>query len=443
MSPELEMALMFNLTRDISDLNMTLSALNVSGSHQDMTLDLQSILDSSINNTFFESNSSLSGLNTTTTESTQSPSSTVNQQAPSSDAIIKLISQDMINIVNPSISFLGILSNILSLIITIKSGLDKTHNILLFFILLSGSLFLIGNINIVSMICSHRFVPREVKRDFCVHYKMIHAYAFYGTWLTMDYILAVAKIGVNIFPSFVIFEQLMAVFFPLKVRLVITPRRMLVACTSVYVMFAAFVLIYYLDKYEVISHTFYFTPTYNVTVSLVVAHKSHHIIEYIDWHIINNITGIVPIIIVSVGTMVILLEIVRQTAHRRSMTSSVKDRHSRVVAKATKTLLTLCILYCFVSLTQYLFGLVEIFDAASKVVVDLLRVINKLLVILYCSCNFVVSYLTNPTFRQVFKSMAKRLVPKSKPSTDREVDTQVTRAWAKSSSSFTRHSSQP
>ena len=441
-STELDMEGIFNLTDDFNDYdllfsnqNCTLSELNLTLSDLNLTLsDLNTTL-SDFNWTLCDHNVTSLSLNSTEQVIKNTPSPTT----PSDyfESRMGFIKNVIDLIVSPSLSFIGLISNILSLIITAKSGFDKTHNILLLFIVLSGSFFLIGNMNIVNIICSSNLVPNHVKRSVCVQFDKISAYALYTSWLTVHYILTVAKMSLNIFPSFVIIEQVLAVFFPLKVRLVITPTRMLAACSTACVTFAAFSFIYYVDKYEVKMYTLRIVPRppytmapYTITPYLILAHESHEIIKFIEHHIINNITGIIPILIVSIGTLITLLKIVSQTARRQKMTNSTVEQTSRLVNKATKTLLTLCILYCLTSLTQYLFGLLASYGVVTSGVSLLLESIDRLVAVLYCSCNLPVNYITNPGFRHNFRCMMVRWFYKAKPEVQRD---DVTRSTIKSS----------
>ena len=392
---------LLNLTEDYPYLNMSLTVLNWTGFDYD--------LGSDINSTLFASNESLFDGNTTA-ESNQSQTAPV-AEGDSSGGIsyVDLIEQHLTYIVCPAIGVIGILTNSLNWVIIIKIGLDKTHNILLLFILASGSLFLLGNVNIFNIICASNYAPNHIKRKVCVHLEVTSAIIFYGAVLTQQYILAVANTLVNTLPAFVIFEQFMAVFFPLKVRMVITPTRMLVACLSLCLMFAAFVMLYFIDIYELTTHTVVFSPVYQVTFYYIKVNKATTGFEFFNFHIINNLTGIVPTLIVSVGTVAILLKILRQAAQRKRMTNTAVERNNYRVSKATKTLMTLCILYSFISLFQYISGLLYVFEVVNKKEHVLLQTLSNMIVMLYASCNFLVSYLTNPSFREIFKSMVKRL----------------------------------
>ncbi|XP_059139614.1 FMRFamide receptor-like [Physella acuta] len=304
--------------------------------------------------------------------------------------------------VTPTISLLGVVGNIFSIIILKKQGLHKTSNILLVSLAFSDILFLIG-FNSVPKLLYEMSGPVEgfrfEKTDSYVLYLFHHVfnnldYASGGTSLTL--------------PMLITFERLVAVFLPLKFNLIITPARTWAAVFFINVFWYAFF----------IHLSFYVTLTYavnkdlNVTLGLIERSQYHAdnpatvaILEDAMTYLVMKIPPIVTI----VGCVLVGIKVKLAASRRLKMTSqgSKKEKSNRT----TKMLLAVCVVYtiaCAVLnlpnyIPQYMYYTMTS-DAPSNLGKVMYQVMNIALCI-NSSCNFIVYVIMNKNFRRSYKEL--------------------------------------
>lgn len=205
------------------------------------------------------------------------------------------------------LSCFGIAGNILSICIILRSGIGKTYNILLFFLSLNNIFYLISVNNIMHLLCQYYDLT------ICMTFTIKDAYFVWGTFILLEVVIAFSNIFTYILPVFIVVERLVGMFLPLRVKMIITPRRMLTSCITGLLACIAYAIAHFANKYEIRV----FKYGVNKTIVLPYVREPHPILESFKNHFINNITGIVPILIVIIGSVVMIWKIVRSLEERR------------------------------------------------------------------------------------------------------------------------------
>ena len=177
---------------------------------------------------------------------------------------------------------------------------------------------------------------------------------------------------------------------------------MWVACILTGAFFCFVVMGFFLRMYVILPFTF---QGYNRTLWLVYTTGYYDVaMKVISEYIVNNITGIVPIVIVSAGSLVIGLKVARSAAKRKKLSGGRRQAPMHT----TRTLLSFCIAYSFASGMSYGISLFGLDPRVGRNLRNALNYGSRFCIVIYCSCNFLIHFMTNPNFKDEFARLRFR-----------------------------------
>ncbi|CAG5121070.1 unnamed protein product [Candidula unifasciata] len=304
----------------------------------------------------------------------------------------------------PCISILGIAGNVASIVILTRRGFRKCSNILLLALSVSDILFLTG-INNFPLFIYQETTPRGFRFSQNINYMF---YILYTTFLFAH------NMGLHtamIIPVLITTERILALLSPLKALFILTPPRTVIVLASLYVL-NGFVFLYYfilcreLKQYRIkgsVLGVFSHTEMYFAGVEAGV----YGMIE----SIVNYMTGVIPISLVTMGCAVIGIQVVFITKKREQLiTGQIKTTPNTPISKTTKTLLSICVLYVLCSG----FGFVLTYIANTNLVENdesLKKVLSSVQDLLFCvNCvgDFVIYVGTRKSTLRTRKSNLKK-----------------------------------
>ncbi|XP_005097462.1 uncharacterized protein LOC101858708 [Aplysia californica] len=358
---------------------------------------------------------------TQATEHTQSIYKGVNDTSPIKEKNAELLSDDVAHLVmqvlmfyaTPTISVLGITGNVFSMIILLKHGLHKCSNILLFCLAVSDTTFLVAFNNVPKILNEVTGVPMA----WAYSRQAAHAsYVFYTFFHIVDYAVGSSSLAI---PMLITMERLVAVYFPMKFSVIVTPFRTWSAVAIVYA--------YWLVVYIYSSFWFEFQYKYDLklNISMGIIGLSDRYYEEVEVskaldEVIRYLTLKIPPCFTLVGCILISVKIKLASVKRQKMTSAgaAKDAKSN---RTSKMLLAVCTMYTvtcgILTLPTYLpqYGYYTMTgDAPNNVGKIGYQVVNMVLCI-NGSCNFIVYVGMNKNFRDTWKSLFTRCRFKRKP----------------------------
>ncbi|KAK3087315.1 hypothetical protein FSP39_004551 [Pinctada imbricata] len=204
--------------------------------------------------------------------------------------------------------------------------------------------------------------------------------------------------------AIIVIERVFAVWNPLHVRSVWTPKR------AIYISLACAVAIVALTSptltpYEV-DAAFLNDSNLN-TFALALREMRLHQSEFESFHVVTSVIfNILPVIIVVVCNSLIIIGIRRRSG---SLKNAVHQQRVQMENKVTKTLLFISFLYFFLSVPYDILYLVMILDMEHSVVslnsnTARFFIFNAyILVIINSSINFIIYVTTNDTYREKYR----------------------------------------
>ncbi|CAG5129396.1 unnamed protein product [Candidula unifasciata] len=255
----------------------------------------------------------------------------------------------------PCIGVLGIAGNVTGIVALTREGFRNNSNVLLLSLSVSNVLFLIGINNILVHIYNSSdragFSFSEAINYVC--------YILLLIW-SLPYTMGVFT-G-PLIPVLITGERILVIFGPFRAHVILTPRRTIAVLLCFYLL--TVVLFVY---HEILGLQLKTYVINSVTTSLIVSsdmRRNHIDIGLVDLMetVVNYLTGIIPLSLITVGCVVIGIKIICVTKRRRQLTSSkVKANTKHGITKTTKTLLKICLLYicCY----GFGFSLIFIFDS--------------------------------------------------------------------------------
>lgn len=237
----------------------------------------------------------------------------------------------------PCASLLGITGNVTTIVILTRRGFRKCSNILLLSLAVSDISILIGINNFPYYINSETNAFRFSEIVNCVCYILHMLFScFYDTGVFSAVFIHVFITG----------ERILAILFPPRASLFLTPRRTITCVTCLCIVSGAYSL-----YFDILCSRLKQFVGQGVTIEQLLFSDmcANHIrsgVFDLAEQIINYLTGIIPIIIVTLGCAIIALKILQITNRRRHLTSrQVKATTKHGTTKTTKTLLSICALY--------------------------------------------------------------------------------------------------
>jgi hypothetical protein len=299
-------------------------------------------------------------------------------------------------IIYPIISIVGISANGTSVVIISRKGFRKSSNILLVALAISDIMFLIGLNNITRNII-FTSVPQALHFSQTVNYIL---YILNLTFLMLNYV------GTNcsmVIPAPITCDRLLAIFTPLKFTRIVTPIRTL--CVILFIVILFTVCFIYDD---VVCLGFKQITVQGSSLGIMYLTKKYYNdvssgLYQVFADFINNITGAIPIIIVTMGSFVIWVKvtiIITKRKQLKSSRTSVKTETTQApISRTTKTLLCVCILYIVCSGFLFVAGYAGMMQGSLKLI---LNSFNDLIISINGIGNFIIYVALNKSFKTTY-----------------------------------------
>ncbi|KAK6995388.1 G-protein coupled receptor [Biomphalaria glabrata] len=300
--------------------------------------------------------------------------------------------------VNPVLSVLGLFINALCLVILAKSGLKKTSNILLFALVLADSMNMFINLDFPTRI--RYFGPLKYKSGLCTFeydtimneflYVSQHFFSFVGLWGR--------TINASI-PMIITIERILAVYFPVTFKKVVTTRSITASCCAAYIIWLP----------HVIVQTFYRRLEYirlpNGKVAAITTQtefliNNYSILYTFTVYAMEVLLSWVPTCFISLGCILIGIKISVSISQRRKMTNVNKKRQWS--PRTTRTLLTTCLIFAVTHAITALISALVVVDTKTPLLSYLLEEISQFINILNCTSNFLIYFLFNKKLWKIF-----------------------------------------
>ncbi|CAG5121084.1 unnamed protein product [Candidula unifasciata] len=291
----------------------------------------------------------------------------------------------------PSMGVLGIAGNVTSMVILTRRGLRKCSNILLLSLSVSNVTFLIGVNNFTQHIYSNND-PEGFQFSKSINY------VCYICHLICNLAYALGVTMGPLIPILITGERIIAIFCPLKANFILTPRRTVITLLCFFLVTGL-----YCFYHEILCVQLKTYVINGVTTTLIVDsdmwrnHVNSGLYQLLE-HILNYLTGIIALGMITVGCVIIGLKIIYITKRRQQLTSRVNASTKRGITKTTKTLLKICFLYivCYGSA----FGLAYIVENKLQQwsVIRVVVCVHNLIVCINCLGDFLIYVASNATF---------------------------------------------
>ncbi|CAG5136692.1 unnamed protein product [Candidula unifasciata] len=315
------------------------------------------------------------------------------------DSFTDFIHWNLVFIVIPLVSILGIIGNALSLIVISKQGLRKSSNILLFSLAVSDIVFMIGVNGPPKPMYEWGGGGFQYPRETAM--ALFYLYHFFDSlnWGSGPTSLCI--------PVLITIERLIAVFFPLKFTSIVTRRRTIIAVIATNVIF------YGLQAY--VRTWFQFIYIYDSKRNASIGFSTRNSM-YVFQNEVSSViemffnSMIILVIFVGSGCIAIGAKIKIAAIKRLKMTSSHGNQISKGdtgISRTTKTLLCLCVFYTFVcapiSLPAFMPGIMvfPVFaeDPNFRSVGVFVYHVYKTVFCFNASCNFIIYVAMSKSFR--------------------------------------------
>ncbi|CAG5129853.1 unnamed protein product [Candidula unifasciata] len=313
-----------------------------------------------------------------------------------SEELAYTIHQSFQYVLLPCFSLLGIAGNVTSIVLLTRQGFRKCSNILLLALAVSDILFLIG-VNNFPLYVYNNSVPPGFQFSAPVNY------IFYIMWLAF---MCARTIGIQTamcIPVLITGERILAILCPLKVYFIITRRRTVITVSILYALngvYFIYRLILSLQlKHFIVQGISLSRIVYTDLYRYAVESGLYGLLE----HIVNYVTGIIPICLVTIGCVIIGTQITVVTNKRKTLTlRQAKSTNKHLISKTTKTLFSICVLYIFCSGFAFAIGYLATFTQVAQdlPLTDLLGSVEDLLLCINCIGDFVIYVGANNRFRK-------------------------------------------
>ncbi|KAI8777953.1 histamine H2 receptor [Biomphalaria glabrata] len=303
-------------------------------------------------------------------------------------------------LVHPLIAIAGLIGNILSVRMLIKSGLDKSSNILLLSLCVADSFCLISALNIPNIIT---FFPG--KRPFGYNlweYSMEASFILYVLAITFQICFFFGTQLSSTLVTLITVERFLAVFFPLHFKIIVTKKRTWLVVILSYILWLPYP-VYLATCYRFF---YFYYPMWDVYAGgPILIYNS--VMDFIERNIVSPIAVYIPFMIVTVGSLLIAVRVRLTMVKRQAMVSS---QRSLKTSRTTRTLLTVCVVFSVTKIVSLMSFFIDLTQSASDVDVYLrlyLGIIVSLIDYLNASSNFIIYLILNDRFRKIAKEIVK------------------------------------
>ncbi|CAL1528314.1 unnamed protein product, partial [Lymnaea stagnalis] len=301
--------------------------------------------------------------------------------------------------VTPSISVLGIIGNVLSIMILLKHGLVKSSNILLFTLAVADIIYLVSFNNVPKIIYE---TSDEIGfRGFSETTSSVLV-VVYSVFLTSDFSSSLVSLTM---PMLITLERMVAIFIPMKCSRIVTPKRTWAAVVVV-VLYSLALFVYPNFWYQL---RFEWHADLNASIGYRDFSPLHTrdavVVRVIEDMCVYSISVIPPLFTVA-GCIVISVKVKLVSIQRKKMTS--KEVSSN---RTTKMLLAVCAVYtvtCAILTVPINVPVISYGPFSethpSNIAIVMYQVMN-IFICINSSCNFIIYVGLNKNFRKTFKEL--------------------------------------
>lgn len=313
-------------------------------------------------------------------------------------------------VIIPCVSLPGILGNVSSLIVLYRHGFKKTSNILLAALTLADACYLIGVNNVASYVhdysSTHGFAF-SVNVCYFLYglYRVYFLLELWGNWCSLT------------LPVLITMERLVAVFFPFKFPLIVTPNRTWRAVIVVFILWVPINVYYFFledlvfvekngQQIAVISPTILLSDDYYKEIYLSVSKAAIILTEPMS------------VLLVICGCLMVGVKVRSASVKRRKLTSSVLTVTQQMAlapaSRTTWTLMIVCLVYTITIGSAFIIQ-IRVTRERDTNVDKVLETVVRLVKCLHSSCNFFIYIYMNRNFRETYRHIFGSLsLPTSK-----------------------------
>lgn len=309
-------------------------------------------------------------------------------------------------VIVPTVCSVGIIGNVISAVVIVKSGLHRPSNIILFGLAIADTMTLTHVLDV-----SEYFYLQD---SYCIHEcnLLFFSYGPAFTILTLRVVLFfVSALGGRLstwITVLITVERLIAVYFPLKLSRIMTRRRAWLALGLVvlfWLPWAIFQIFWfkfhfeYDERFE--SYTAWDSSSDYLNNACFDVGRFNDIV-------ISQATHTIPLIIVAAGSLAISIRLQTIAIKRQKIMSSTSVQRSS--SRTTKTLLMVCVVY-FITRFCFVIRNLPWFNTDGSTwnkVAMFYDIIRYLFMDVNSSCNFFIYVAFNPKFRHIFESLFTR-----------------------------------
>ncbi|XP_059167333.1 FMRFamide receptor-like [Physella acuta] len=298
-------------------------------------------------------------------------------------------------IINPVIGALGILGNIVNCLILNRDGLKKPSNIFLFVLAIADACALAESLDVAAILTQ---LPRSIPLGTTyIEYDCNRKWQGEIILNINRVTIGLFTFGVNISSTLCVvitLERMIAIFFPLKFKRLVTRTRAWLVVASISAVYFAHAVILMRKFYFV----FGFSPRYQVCLCGCFV-RYGEIEIFLDTAVTWIACG-VSLAIVTSGSLVILVKIKLIQRNRRHMTSSASSSTSRT----TRTLMSVCGVFVVTQLIRFPYAISsEPFQDKNVTLMYIMVVMTTSYI--NSAVNFVIYVTLNSKFRKIFVAM--------------------------------------
>ncbi|XP_059170262.1 neuromedin-U receptor 2-like [Physella acuta] len=295
-------------------------------------------------------------------------------------------------VVNPLVALLSLMGNSLNCVVLAKSGLAKPSNMFLFSLAIADFCTLL-KVLFTTIFLSLWRMNRQPGQD-SFPQDLAYVYFFFERLTTFLFLWG-GYVGSNI-PAIIVVERIVAVYFPLRFKSLVTPRTAGAALTITWTFWLPWCML----------QTTFLTPSGLVATDTDVYYAtfSQFCLDHIDAidiiysYVLNYLSSVFPVSVIVVCSFLIGVK-VRQTMRMRRRISTYRQGYS---TRTTRTLVTVAAVFALFNASYFTVWCcfsqdIKSGDGTSLVVDE----VEFLIVYLTSASNFFVYVVLNSKFRKV------------------------------------------
>ncbi|CAL1539692.1 unnamed protein product, partial [Lymnaea stagnalis] len=294
--------------------------------------------------------------------------------------------------VNPTVSGLGLIGNLLSLSVLLCTGLKKSSYVLLFALTVSDTCWLLYALNTSRLLFLYGSRLGWIGWEFPQEI----AYGFFVMNQVIEFIANLGGYSSTTLPVVIMGERCLAVFYPLKFNRLVTAKRAWIVVLCVYLFWlpwclnSAFLYSFNYFRYRGVSFGWtYFSPYYIM---------NKNTIDLLDQYVFSTLASWVPVILVITGAVVLGVKIKISHRKRQGLLSCTSAEPRAMSTRTTRTLVSVSVVFAVL----YGYGVLTLLVKLKGIYVFLEEILSQsryLVVNINSSLNFVIYLLMNGKFR--------------------------------------------